>query len=88
VKTEVKYIREGRGACKKCARELDVVAKHVPVPSFYEKWKQDGGLMIARHLNRIEEYTARGARPAGFCLGSFGEPDPVKVPAREKGKRK
>lgn len=68
--SQVKYMREGRGCCKKCARELDVLSS---VP-------RAQGLVIARHLNRIEEYGPAGASPTGFCPGSLGEPDPVKTP--------
>lgn len=77
-----KYLREGRGTCKVCARELDVV---LPIP------RDVRGLVIARHLRRIEEYGPRGARPAGFCAGSLLEADPVTTPERApapKGKRR
>ena len=85
----IKYIREGKGTCRKCSKEqVDVVVKHVQVPSFYEKWVQEEDFMIARHLRRIEEYTPKGAKPGGFCEGSFGEPALAKPPAREHGKGK
>lgn len=78
--SKTKYLREGRGVCKKCARELDVV---VETPSRDTKRPEP---VIARHLNRIEEYGPRGASPSGFCPGSLGEPNPVKTPERPRQK--
>lgn len=65
----IKYIREGRGLCKKCANERDVVSVpgHMPVA-------------MSRHLRRIEEYGPKGATPTGFCDGSFGEFNPLPTP--------
>jgi hypothetical protein len=80
--SNTKYMREGRGACKMCARELDVVsitprALNGPL-----------GLVVSRHLNRIEEYGPRGASPKGFCTGSLDEPNPIKTPEPSRAKRR
>lgn len=76
----VKYMREGRGVCKKCARECDVLVPSVP------GWFDRGIAQIARHLNRIEEITAKGVKPEGFCPGSLGTFDPVK-PVDRRGNK-
>ncbi len=92
--SKIRYMREGRGLCKKCARELDVVtviapAVKVPGPANTTDTPREvrAGVVIARHLNRIEEYGPKGASPRGFCLGSLGEADPVKTPERSRGGR-
>jgi hypothetical protein len=77
--SNTKYMREGRGCCKMCARELDVVMPSGP-------WT--AGLVVARHLLRIEEYGPKGAAPRGFCPGSLGEPNPVKTPERARATKR
>lgn len=86
----VKYMREGRGLCKKCARELDVVVETYPWKG--TAWDANRAKrpepVISRHLNRIEEYGPRGAVPGGFCPGSLTEPDPVRTPEPMRGKKR
>jgi len=81
----IKYMREGRGICKVCARELDIV-----FPVVY--WKDLGegvrAPVAARHLKRIESYGPRGIYPEGFCAGSLEEANPVKTPERVHGNRR
>lgn len=93
----IKYMREGRGLCKVCARELDVVVPWIgrpggagPVTVGLEpmRWGPSNHPLIARHLNRIEEYTSKGAKPAGFCPGSFGEFNPVPTPDLTRAKKR
>lgn len=59
-----KFLREGRGHCRICDREVDLVSE----PKI--------GLTVSRHLHKIEEYGPKGAKPTGFCPGSLTDPKP------------
>ena len=83
--SNTKYMREGRGLCKMCARELDVVQ---PVSQTGVPGSRGQPLVVARHLNRIEEYGPKGASPRGFCTGSLDQPNPIKTPEPARGKRR
>lgn len=82
---QTRYSREARGTCKTCSRELDVVVPWVGRPGGAGpqivgmesiRWGAQAPV-IARHLHRIEEYTSKGAKPAGFCPGSLQAFDPA-----------
>lgn len=64
------YIREGKSVCRVCAREVDTLFP-VVVKAFGEGLRSE---VVARHLNRIEGFTSKGASPTGFCPGSLQRP--------------
>lgn len=92
---QVKFTREGRGICKVCGSEREVVVPWIGRPGAGPqtigmealRWAA-GRLVLSRHLNRIEEYTARGARPSGFCPGSLGDFDLPKLSEQPREKKR
>lgn len=80
--SKIKYLREGRGVCKTCGRDYDVLTAHTTGV------KHVVGPMLSKHLVWTEKITARGSYPKGFCLGSLGPYDPVPQPERGRAKKR